>query len=287
MRRNLTIALLAAVLGFSTTYSFAQPQSETQPRNSPVIEHWLKIVHGMAKQQTIAATEAPFTEFKLREKAVFRHTQPLRGDDIGAVYVWTSQNERPAAIGVFFAWSQGNSRWVMQEFHSLHSGPIQKTMTGKKTWSSKVAGFEWEEMTAVPPPHKDTRKHPFQAKQIPRKLKVIAAKSKKERHPLRVVPKPFYEYADAENGIEYGAIYGFCQGTDTELIVLVESRNENNKRKWVYGLAPFTDYQLEVTRPDNSVWKSPAGELGENGKPHYWDWLELIEKPAFEKSNQN
>lgn len=282
--RSLLVLLVFVTLAHGDLFA-QQKTDKDKSGNSPVIKHWLSIADEMAKKQTISSTADPVIDFELREKAVFRHTQPLRGDDIGAVYLWTLKNKRPAAIGVFFAWSQSDEkRWVMQEFHSLFPGPIQKTMPGGKMWSTKLPGIKWSRFPLISEPHKDPRKQKIQAKQIPRKLKVMAAKSESERWPLRTVPKPFYEYAVPTEGVEYGAVWGLCQGTDTELVVLVESRVKGDKREWFYALAPFTDYQVEVTLPDGEVWKSADGRVSENGKPHYWDYVQLLAKPDFEKT---
>ena len=48
------------------------------------------------------------------------------------------------------------------------------------------------------------------------------------------------------------------------------------------GAVYVTDYQLAVSIDDEKVWESPEGTVSENGKPHYWDFLEQRPKPDFE-----
>ncbi len=251
---------------------------------SKTIDYWIGVAEEMAKAQRMFTLDTPVEEFKLHNNAVFRHTQSVRGgDDIGAMYVWTSESGLPAAIGVFFSWSQGRDRWVMQEFHSLYGRPIRKEMQGQATWTCPVAGLQWKHVGDYPAPDPDARRLTLQARQIPRTLQFETKSGDDQRWELRLVPKPFYEYADKNAGIEYGAIFGFCQGTDTEVLVLIEARQVDDKRAWFYALAPFSDYKIAAKLSDGSEWNSPDGTINENGKPHFWSFVEKRPKPEFEK----
>ncbi len=253
-------------------------------KDRKTVEYWLGVADEMAKLQSIATLDAPDEKFKLQEPAVFRHTQSVRGgDDIGAVYLWTTKTDRPAAIGVFFSWSQDQHRWVMQEFHSLHERPIRKEMPGFPSWTCNVAGLQWQPLKDFAAPDKEPRRQKLQARQIPRQLRIITKPSDDQRWELRSIPKPFYEYSDKDAGIEYGAVFGFCQGTDTELLLLIEARKSGEALAWHYALAPFSDYKITVELPDGSTWDSPDGSVGEDGKPHFWNFLEKRPKPDFEK----
>ncbi len=274
--------LLAACL--FTQPTILRSQDPTVDNTSKTVDYWLGVAEEMAQRQSIATLDAPAEKFKLHEKPIFLHTQSVRGgDDIGALYLWTTASGRPAAIGVFFAWSQGRHRWVMEEFHSLCDRPIRKEVTGRETWNCPVAGLRWRVADNLPEPGEDTRRLKLQARQFPRTLVVETKTPDNQRWELRSVPKPFYEYEDKDTGIEYGAIFGFCQGTDTELLALIEARQSDGQRAWHYSLAPFSDYRISVNLPDGNTWQSPDGHLGENGKPHFWNFIEKRPKPDFEK----
>ena len=263
--------------------TISQSEVFAEDNESKITDHWIGVAEEMARAQRIVTLGAPVEEFTLQKNAVFRHTQSVRGDDIGAMYVWTAESGRPAAIGVFFSWSQGRDRWVMQEFHSLYDRPIRKEMEGHPTWTCPLAGLQWKPAVDLPAPDPDARRLKLQARQFPRRLRVETKSADDQRWELRSVPKPFYEYADKKAGIEYGAIFGFCQGTDTELLVLIEARQVDDKRAWYYALAPFSDYVITAELAGSSKWQSPDGTVNENGKPHFWSFLEKRAKPDFEK----
>ncbi|MDV6031942.1 MAG: hypothetical protein F9B45_18000 [Phycisphaera sp. RhM] len=259
-------------------------EESAEDRNRKTTRHWIGIAEEVAKRQRLLDPNSPKEPFKLHEQAIFRHTQSVRGDDIGAVYLWTApSSDRPAAVGVFFAWSQGRMRNVMEEFHSFHNGPIRREADGHPTWNCPDAGLQWNRSNNLPAPASDIRRVKLQARQFPRGLSVKTTTSEGQSWELRSVPKPFYEYTDADAGIDYGAIFGFCQGTDTELLVAIEARSTDDQPAWYYALAPFTDYQISVDLPDGTTWTSPDGEMGENGKPHFWGPVESRPKPEFER----
>ena len=96
-----------------------------------VTEHWLGVADKLAKDYVFSPASATDKPFSLHDKAVFRHTQTVRGDDIGSVYLWKEASGRPAIVGVIFGWSQGRVRNVMHEFHSLHRKGITMNLPGR------------------------------------------------------------------------------------------------------------------------------------------------------------
>nr|WP_095741006.1 hypothetical protein [Rhodopirellula sp. SM50] len=278
------IACLIVIALLTAGSSALRSEEIAEDSNRKTTSHWLEVAEEVAKRQRLFDPGAPDKPFKLHEQAIFRHTQSVRGDDIGAVFLWTAPaSERPAAVGVFFAWSQGRMRNVMEEFHSFHSGPIRRQTDGHPTWNCPDAGLKWHRADNLPAPASDLRRMELQARQFPRRLNVKTTTPEGQSWELRSVPKPFYEYTDVDSGIQYGAIFGFCQGTDTELLVAIEARSTDDQPAWYYALAPFSDYQISVDLPDGTTWNSPDGDLGENGKPHFWGPVERRPKPDFER----
>lgn len=247
-----------------------------------VTEHWLGVADKLAKDYVFSPASATDKPFSLHDKAVFRHTQTVRGDDIGSVYLWKEASGRPAIVGVIFGWSQGRIRNVMHEFHSLHKQGITMDLPGKKSWSTDQPGLEWLPFPNADAPEASALKRKLQAKALSRRITANATDPTKSRWELRLIPTPIYEYAVVNEGVDYGGVFSLCQGTDTELLVLVEARKTTNKSEWHYAFASFTDYQLAVLIDDKELWKSPNGTIGEDGKPHYWDFVDQQPKPDFE-----
>ena len=78
---------LCVLIGFPLSTHAQDKNSETE-REKVIVDHWLSVANEIAHAYIITPIDAPESRFRLLDSAIFRHTQPLRGDDIGAVYLW-------------------------------------------------------------------------------------------------------------------------------------------------------------------------------------------------------
>src|SRR5687768_10064271 len=141
---NRRIALIRVVflwLLLPLSAAIAQDAGEKQKADKAVIDHWLAVSKEYATEYEIAPADDRKAVFKLVPEPIFRHTQSVRGDDIGAVHVWVDKDGRPTVVGVMFAYSlNGTSRRTHVEFHSLHSAPIAAKFRDRELWESRIAG---------------------------------------------------------------------------------------------------------------------------------------------------
>ena len=279
------LPLLLAGMAYADEPTTDQPDATTA-----VQKHWLEVSRTYAQSFVLSPTDKIDEKFELTSQPVFRHTQSVRGDDIGAVHLWVTKDKRPAVIGAVFAWSNSNkSRMVSYELHSLtDTQPISLRHRERDVWSSPTPGLEWKEFpvgTDAPVPQPLRQR--LQAKQLSRRFTANATSPNKQRWELRFVPTPIYQYGTQDSPITYGAMFAFCQGTDAEAIVIIEAvqqKQESGEAKlaWRYALVPFTDYKVRINLDDSEVWESPPGTMNEDGKPHYWTVFEQVDKPDFE-----
>ncbi len=276
---KLTLATVTALC--TTQFAMAQDDAE-KSRQEQITDHWLKISRDYAHAAEVTSDAV---KLKLHDQPVFRHTQSVRGDDIGALHMWTKPDGRPAIVGVIFAWSDGDHRWVMCEFHSLQNDRVQLSIPGTPvSWTCDDAGLNWQDFDNDTAKPADTASRRWlQSRQLSRRFAAHTIEAEKNRWELRLVPAPIYSYSTDGAGAVDGAVYAFCQGTDTEMLLLIEAVQQSGEWRWRYSLASFTDYDGFVSLDDQPVWQSPDGALGQNGKPHYWNFLMRLPKPEFEK----
>src|SRR5258708_7627596 len=128
---------------------------------------WQPIFKQMAEDYQITPADKPEQLFDLHPQPVFRWSQPVRGGDDGAVFLWLDDG-RPAAVGTIFAWPQSDGlRVVQHEFHSFSTGPIGAVWRGRTVWSP-ATGVEPLPVPEAPPPAAT-------ASQRLRQIKAIAA----------------------------------------------------------------------------------------------------------------
>lgn len=235
---------------------------------------WLKVSQDHAADYHLTFKDQPDSPLKLLPKAVFRHSQPVRGDDIGAVYLWVDEAGLPAALGTVFAYSQGGpgERWVAHEFHSLASQPLVGKWRDAEAWSPAEPGLEWKEVGKAPVPAESPAARLRQMREIGRRMAAHSTDSSDSPWELRLITQPIYQYSPEEPSDTIGGgVFLFCQGTDPEVILLLEGREVKDRRVWHYALAPFTDYGLSVKLDGKEIWSLAKNHRPTRATPHWWN----------------
>jgi hypothetical protein len=273
MLRTPTLALLVSV-ALPLAAQETPKEKEFRGQDAQRVAAWLQVSQDHASAYRLTPKDDPDKPLKLLPKAVFRHSQPVRGDDIGAVYLWVDDAGFPAALGTVFAYSQGDAgeRWVAHEFHSLASTPLIGKWRDKEVWSPDSPGVAWKEVPAAPAPEATPAARLRQMRQIGRLLAAHSTDSSDSRWELRLITQPIYQYTPKKPEDRLGGgIFLFCQGTDPEVILLLEARQEQGASKWHYALAPFTDYSLSVALDGKEIWSLDKSQRATRTTPHWWN----------------
>ncbi len=92
------------------------------------------------------------------------------------------------------------------------------------------------------------------------------------RFELRLLVKPVHRYRDPATKIQDGATFAFANGTNPEVLVLIEAvGNDLNSARWQYSLARLGSAEIHVALDGNEVWKRERtpGVVGVSSDP-YW-----------------
>ncbi|MEE8452178.1 MAG: hypothetical protein V3R99_09695 [Thermoguttaceae bacterium] len=235
---------------------------------------WLKVCQSHAEDYVIYPTAEPKEKFKLLPNPVFRHSQPVRGDDIGGVWLWVREDGRPAVIGTVFAYSlrvlPPGKRNVAHEFHSLATVPLTANWRTRQQWAPAKAGIEWKPIPDAPVAAESTTKRLLQMRQLSRRFHAYSI-GEGGRWELRLIPKPIYVYDMKDAGaVLGGCLFAICQGTDPEIILGMEARRDGENYRWHYACASFTDYELHVRLDDTEIPALPRGRYNDRTDPHWW-----------------
>jgi hypothetical protein len=200
-------------------------------------------------------SESDRKPMKFEAEPLLRWNNPVSGVRDGAVFIWTVGGRPQAAAQVF---QLKDGLWL-HEFQSLTVERFQATTAdGQSVWASSRAGIEMKPAPDAPAPAKTDRQRLTQMNAIAREYTAIDDfENKQSRWELRLLAKPIYRYAAADQGILDGALYAFAHGTDPEVFALIEARETANGAAWQIGMAPMTAYAVEVSRKDKPVWNAP------------------------------
>ena len=85
---------------------------------------------------------------------------------------------------------------------------------------------------------------------------------------------PLYRYDAERHGVIDGAVFAFTLGTDPELFVVLEARdNRDGSRTWEYALAAMTCWAVEVKHQGRPVWQVPERLQNHSVRDGYHAWV--------------
>lgn len=257
-------------VGLLVAASQSALSDDSPDTNKELVEAWLKVSLRNAQDYVIHPAGAADKPFKMLPQAVFRHSQPVRGDDIGAVYLWVDRDKRPAVIGTTFAFTlEGDRRSVVHEFHSLADQPLTVEWRGEQRWKPQAAGLKWNAVPNAPLADTTASGRQRQSREIARRFSAESIDHKEGRWELRLLAKPIHQFDIAPPAqVLGGSLHLFCQGTDPELILAIEAQKVDGQFVWHYAAATFTDYALILKLDDQEVWTNPAFSSKPTGP--YW-----------------
>jgi hypothetical protein len=256
MRRLSVVLVLLAVAGAQPP---AKPDTQEAAKLSEEIEQSVRWYDVLPEEGAAPLPPVP----------VIRWRNVARGQEGEAMMVVWPHNGRPVAMASIYPWNG----YMVHEFDSLsRSGKLTAREQGQLIWSPATAGVEFNAVPNAPKPAASP------AERL-RQMKVIAAEVKatmtgwsadnSDREELRLLPRPLYRYdltaAKApEPPLVDGGLFAYVQGTDPEVVLVLEAVGTPDKAGWQYAFARATSGGLEVKLGDRVVWtakKHPANRV--------------------------
>jgi hypothetical protein len=192
---------------------------------------------------------------ELLREPVLKWSNPTQGDVRGNVFVWTREG-RPLVVGSLFKWFTPHTH-MAHEFHSLAEGPLSAKFHGEAVWATKEAGLAFANVPGAPAPAATEAQRLLQMKQLAKEFSGFKmtppAGTEVE---VRLLPQPVYRYAAPKQGVVQGGLFAFVQGTDPEILLLVEARGKDvASATWQYAAARMVSTEaLRLRHKDKPVW---------------------------------
>jgi hypothetical protein len=230
--------------------------------------------------QAVVIANGARTEIPLLREPLHRWSDPTRANNDGALWAWRSAG-RPIAIMAIELYPQDRlfgTVWAL-EFTSLSAGPITieggdhfdifypdippPLPGGRLRWAPSKGGLEFREISEAPAPAKNEAGRLRQMREL---LKRFAAREyynvKGQGYALRLLPHPIDRYADAASGVVDGAIFLFANGTNPEVVLVIEARRRGEDvPAWSYAAAPLTRAKPTLRLANQDVWTYPFKDV--------------------------
>jgi hypothetical protein len=213
-----------------------------------------------AAEYSLAAESAPKQALELRKEPVFEWTNPIRSTpQQGVIFLWL-RDGRPAAVGCIFSQpdSELPGRRVFHELHALDGEKLVVSRTGALNAWKPQAGLARKELPDAPAPAATAAARLVQMRRLAQEFTGHETDAEGKRDDLRLLPAPLYRYPAAKSGVVDGAIFTLVstEGTDPEVWLLIEAREEEGKLRWEYACARFSNRDLYVRHKGKEVWSS-------------------------------
>jgi hypothetical protein len=199
-------------------------------------------------------------ELELKKEPVFEWTNPTRqGLQQGVVFLWLWDG-RPSALGCIFS-QPHNKPAGRQVIHELHALDVEKLIVTRPNalneWKPQ-AGLARKELADAPVPAVTPAARLLQMRRQAQGFTGHEVDREGKRWDLRLLPAPLYRYPAAKTGVVDGALFTLVSnaGTDPEVLLLMEAREDAGKTHWEYACGRFSDRDLYVQRNDKEVWSS-------------------------------
>lgn len=244
LSRSLFYILLIAL----QSISFADESTDA-------VNAWAKGVSGRLKILN-QETAQPLV---LHPKSLIRWTNPIVGQIYGDSYLWLDDG-RPAAflsIYAIFDTPEGNRRLT---FQSLSHVGLKAELDGNVIWSPTESGIDFQKLTSFPDPPANPTQQFLQQRRIAKLFSgSILSKSDKRRfRELRLLSTPLLQYQSPNAEVESGSLFAMVDGTDGEILLLVEVQLVKGVRQWRYAIVRQNHRQLQVRKAADVVWEVPS-----------------------------
>jgi hypothetical protein len=214
-----------------------------------------------ASKYSLAVESAPKKELELKKEPVFEWTNPVREKKLvqGVVFLWL-RDGRPAALGGIF--SHPAPRWkghkVLHEFLALDRDKLVVSRpNGNNQWTPQ-AGLERNELSDAAAPAASRGARLLQMRRLAEEFTGHIIDYEGKRVDLRRLPTPLYRYPAAKTGVVDGALFALVttEGTDPEVVLVLEAREKDGKTRWEYACGRFGVVSMYMQHKGKEVWSS-------------------------------
>lgn len=249
---KLTCGILLSAFWLSPTLA-QETQAEAPPANtkSPTMTVFGDLIEIGSNIQITPEGDKPL---EFNKQPLVSWSNPTRpAAPHGCIFVW-SQAGRPQAIGSVFTFIIRNETRMKHQLHSISQTPLEATYEGQMVWKPSKPGITWMAPQQKISPHVNERLRLAQMRGIARQFNARFEKPDGEKTNLELKPTPLYRYQSPANKVVDGAIFSYANGTDPDVLLLIEAYEDDaGQKQWRLAFARFHYWRLVVEQAQGEV----------------------------------
>jgi hypothetical protein len=267
----------------SVWVALAAAAQDTARKSSP--EQRLIFARKAALEYRFRVAVEGKSEVTLQSEPLLRWVNKVIREDDGMLFLWTEGNKgRPVAAAQFFL---QETRWH-HEFQSLSvDGFLARSEGGDApgwNWEPNRAGLTFARADRIGPPADSASARLRQMKTIAERFTSTVDTNGDFANPeqLRLLTTPIYRYSATAQSILDGAVFAFVQGTNPEVLMLVEADARAPAAVWRYGFARMSCFFLRVQKGSELVWKADREPVPttDSGSPYFFRLSAQVDRSA-------
>lgn len=191
------------------------------------------------------------TRLSMERDPVLRWPNPTRDTSEGSTFIWTFDGRPEAMADV---WIRGGV--PTHAFHSFSKSKLLAMHNGQMIWHPEKPGIEFTQFADAPRPDGSAAKRLGQMKGLARRF-TCRIQGRKDGEELRLLPRPLYRYQTKRSDLLDGALFAFVQGTDPEVMLILEAVRQVDRTAWQYALTRDSGVGLEADLDGKRIWEAP------------------------------
>lgn len=222
---------------------------------------------------------------KLTANPLLKYNDSTRRNHESTLWLWTEREMPSALMAVeFYPNDSGGPRWLF-EIVSLSNSKIAVTRGNNWTWRANRPGVVRKPVPGDVKPADKPGMRLSQARQIRQRFSAHEKEGTEGRLELRPLSTPLYRYADEATGIIDGALFAFANGTNPEVLLLLEVQRDPQSKQdsWVYGFAQMTGAEVHASLDGTEVWNQLEADPPATRDSYVNGWLKDDDSTATTK----
>ncbi|HWB08331.1 MAG TPA: hypothetical protein VG826_03870 [Pirellulales bacterium] len=206
---------------------------------------------------------------RLLDEPVLRYADNTRRSHDSTIWIWTSGGRPGALVGVeYYPERPREPKWL-SEIVSLSADRIAVEREKKTIWTAREPGLRLQSLPDAPQPARKPAARLAQMKQFLRRFTAHERAVVEGRIELRPLNQPLYRYDDDEARTSDGAIFAFANGTNPEVLLVLEGQSDG----WKFAFAQLTGAEVFAELDGKQVWECPDADPPAVRDSYFNSWV--------------
>lgn len=217
----------------------------------------------------------------LMEQPILAYRDDTRKQEDSTMWIWGAKGRPTAMCAVeYYPQYPLEKRWLI-EIASLSTYPIAAERNPELHWQARKPGLNLETLAGAPTPAEKATTRLAQMRQLRRRFAAHELEGTNGRVELEPLAAPLHRYQDPERGIIDGAIFAFANGTNPEVLWIIEAYETSGAPAgWRFGLAQMTGAAVFAKLDDKEIWTREQADPPAERDSYINAWLSAIPEPS-------